>query len=66
MKRKRKILRTPEDRARSQEMQRELEGHIERIRAEFLARGVEPIEDLQYWLERGRVELAARRKTEPA
>ncbi len=66
MKRKRKILGTPEERARSEEIRRELEAHIERITAEFRARGHEPITDLQYWLDRGRAELAAKRRPEPA
>jgi hypothetical protein len=42
MKRKRKIFRTPEERAawqaRGEEIQRELQAHIERIKAELASR----------------------------
>ena len=57
MKRKRPI-RTPEERARSEEVERQLRERIESIRAELRAKGKEPIEDIQYWIERLRIELA--------
>ena len=45
MKRKRPI-RTPEERARSEEVERQLRERIESIRAELRAKGKEPIEDI--------------------
>ena len=57
MKRKRPI-RTPEERARSEEVERQLRARIESIRAELRAKGREPIEDIQYWIEHLRIELA--------
>jgi hypothetical protein len=37
---------------------RQLHERIESIRAELRARGEEPIDDIQYWIERLRIELA--------
>ena len=39
-------------------MERQLRERIESIRAELRAKGKEPIEDIQYWIEQLRIELA--------
>ena len=58
---KRKILRTPEERAdwelRGEAMQRMLQDHIDRIAAELRARG-EEVRDVEWWMERIRAERA--------
>jgi hypothetical protein len=55
-KKKRKIFRTPEERAewilRGEAVQRMLQDRIDRITAELRARGQE-VRDLGYWIERG-------------
>jgi hypothetical protein len=60
---KRKIFRTPEERAawyeRYDERTRQLQARIEMLKAEMAARGEKP-RGLEYWIERHKAERAAR------
>ena len=60
---KRKIFRTPEERAAwyagYEERTRALQARIDRITAELAARGEEP-RGLEYWIERHKAERTAR------